>query len=160
MALSASLTQPNRHPFLSGTLVYLTGRTVSFSGSDALAFSLSEGASGGQMLGGAFSDSCSLTLNDAAGDFTLSASPFGAQVTVRLCEGEESAPLCTFTVSKVTKRENDPRLILQGSDALGTAFGGVFEDSLTYPATLLQIARHIASQAGFEIGRASCRERV
>ncbi len=151
MALSASLARPDRHPSLSGTIVYLTGRTVAFSGSDALAFSLSEGASGGQMLGGAFSASCSLTLNDAGGDFTRSASPFGAQVTVRLCEGADSAPLCTFTVSRVVRRDSDPRLTLQGTDALGTAFAGMFQDGLTYPATLLQIARHIASQAGFTL---------
>ena len=151
MSLSASLRAPDRHLSLSGSILCLTGQSLSFSGSQALAFSMSEGTSSGNLLGGAFSAACSLTLDDRDERFTLAASPYGAQVTVRLTDGEESAPLVTFTVTKVTKRENDPRLTLSGSDALAAAFDGVFEDDFTYPLPLLDIARGIAAQAGFSL---------
>lgn len=151
MSLSASLRAPDRHVFLSGSIVCLTGQSLTFSGDQALAFTMSEGASSGSLLGGAFSAACSLTLDDREEAFTLSASLYGAQVTVCLADGEDSAPLAVFTVTKVTKRENDPRLILSGSDALATAFDGAFEDRFTYPLTLLDMARGIAAQAGFTL---------
>ena len=151
MALSAILPLPSRRLSLSGVITYLTGATRAFNGGDALSFSLSEGAAGGGMLGGVFSASCSLTLNDKDGAFTLEHSPYGAQVRVRLCQDEDSAPLAVFTVTKAAKRENDPRLILTGQDALGTAFNGLFEDGLVYPQPLSAIARAIAAQAGFSL---------
>ena len=151
MALTSYLSRPDRHLFLAGTMTFLTGDALPFSGDQVLSFSLSEGSSSGQLLGGAFAATCTLTLNNADGSFTLGHTPSGAQVTVRLCEENESAPLITFTVTKVVKRENDPRLTLSGTDALGTAFEGVFEDSFTYPRTLRQLAQGIAAQAGFSL---------
>ncbi|MBR1585718.1 MAG: hypothetical protein IJ662_09280 [Clostridia bacterium] len=151
MALTSYLSRPDRHLFLAGTMTFLTGDALPFSGDQVLSFSLSEGSSSGQLLGGAFAATCTLTLNNADGSFTLGHTPYGAQVTVRLCEENESAPLITFTVTKVVKRENDPRLTLSGTDALGTAFEGVFEDSFTYPRTLRQLAQGIAAQAGFSL---------
>jgi len=155
MALSAILPLPSRQLRLSGAISYLTGLTRAFDGGDAMAFTLSEGAAGGSMLGGVFSASCSLTLNDRDGAFTADASPYGAQVTVRLCQEEDRETLAVFTVAKVSRRENDPRLILTGQDALGTAFSGVFEDELTYPQPLSAIARAIAAQAGFSFSDTS-----
>lgn len=149
--LSSLLTAPDRHCFLSGTITCLTGEAVSFSGAQAMGFSMSEGASGGKLLGGAFSAACSLTLNDADRLFTAHRSFHGAQVAVRLCADTFSAPLCVFTVQKTARREGDPRLTLSGTDALGTAFEGVLEDTFTYPLTLGQLARHIAALAGFSL---------
>lgn len=151
MALNDLLASPSRHLFLSGSLTCLTGRVLSFSGDQAIAFSLSEGPSDGNLLGGAFSASCSLTLSDADGAFSGGVSLFGAQAEVRLCAGEESAPLCVFTVGKVTRREGDPRLVLTGTDALATAFEGPLTDDFSYPLTLGSLARSIAAQAGFSL---------
>ena len=86
MTLSQLLAAPDRHPFLSGAVTDLTGDSVSFSGADALSFSLSEGGSG-FLLGGAFSAACSLTLYDRDGGFTAHRSLYGAQVAVYLNEG-------------------------------------------------------------------------
>ncbi len=147
MAFSDLLAASQRQPYLNGTVTCLTGAVVPFSGSQAVGFSLSEG--GGSLLGGAFSASCQLTLaNDALPD---GVSPYGAQVRVNLALGDESAPLAVFTVTRVIRRENDPRLILQGFDALGTAFEGEFQDSFSYPRTLGQLAQGIAAQAGFSL---------
>ena len=150
MTLSQLLAAPDRHPFLSGAVTDLTGDSVSFSGADALSFSLSEGGSG-FLLGGAFSAACSLTLYDRDGGFTAHRSLYGAQVAVYLNEGEQRAPLCVFTVSKITRRENDRALTLSGSDALGTAFQAPFQDDFSYPLTLAQLAQGIAAQAGFSL---------
>ncbi|MBQ9263744.1 MAG: hypothetical protein IJ189_05975 [Clostridia bacterium] len=151
MALTDRLSAPDRHPYLSGEITYLTGKILHFSGDQALSFSLSEGSSNGNLLGGAFSAACTLTLNNADAAFTNANTPYGAQVKVRLCEGEDSAEMITFTVTKVVKRENDPRLTLSGCDAIGTAFDGAWADSLAYPCSLLDIAQAIAAQAGFSI---------
>ena len=151
MALTDLLASPSRHLFLSGVLTCLTGLTLPFSGDQVLSFSLSEGPSDGNLLGGAFSASCSLPLSDADGAFSGGASLFGAQAEVRLCAGEESAPLCVFTVGKVSRREGDPRLVLTGTDALATAFESLFSDGFSYPLTLEQLARGIAAQAGFSL---------
>lgn len=151
MALASFLALPSRQLHLSGTIQYLNGSTRAFGGAQALAFSMSEGAAGGGLLGGVFSASCTLALHNADEYFTLSASPYGAQATVLLNGGNESAPLAVFTVTRVSKRENDPRLILTGQDALGTAFHGAFTDGFTYPLSLVAIAQGIAAQAGFSL---------
>ena len=155
MALSDVLSAPSRQVYLSGFLTYLTGRTEVFSGQDVIAFSMSEGASSGTLLGGAFSSSCALTLNNASGRFTFAQSPYGAQLQLYLNADAFVTPLIVATVTKVSRRPRDPRLILKASDALGTAFNGLWRDTLTYPATLLTIARSIASRAGFDLEDAS-----
>ena len=151
MAISQLLSAPARQPFLSGTLTYLTGQILPFSGDDAIQCTVSEGPSNGLLLGGAFSASCQLILNNREGVFTADRSPYGAQVRLYLNAGEERAPLIVFTVTKVIQRDCDPRLTLQGTDALGTAFEGAFQDTFSYPRTLLQLAQGIASQAGFTV---------
>lgn len=149
--LAALLSAPDRHPELAGQATLLTGEIVSFAGDQAISFTLSEGVSDGQLLGGALSAACTLTLYDPAGAWTRTRTPYGAQVCLSLVLGEESAPLAVFTVTKVSRAEGDGRLILSGSDALGTAFEGEFEDGFVYPLTLGQLAGQIASQAGFSL---------
>ena len=149
MSLSSLLAAPARRIGLCGQITYLTGESVPFSGGDALSFSLSEG--GGFLLGGAFSAACALTLNDADGVFTARRAPYGAQVQVDLTAGEERAPLCAFTVSRVSRRENAAALTLSGCDAMGTAFEAAFTDDFAYPLPLGQLARRIAAQAGFPL---------
>ncbi len=151
MTFSQLMASPSRHPFLSGTIAYLTGETVAFSGADAIAFSMSEGSAGGALLGGAFSASCSLTLCNRENAFSGVRTPYGAQVKVYLNEQDQRQPLCVFTVSKVVRQETDSALILSGADALGTAFEAPLEDDFSYPRTLYQLAAAIASQAGFTL---------
>ena len=151
MTLSQLLSAPDRHPFLSGAITYLTGETAAFSGEDALSFTLSEGGAGGSLLGGAFSAACSLTLRDLDGAFTAHRTPYGALVKVYLNAGDQRAPLCVFTVTKVTRRENAAALTLSGCDALGTAFEAEFSDDFSYPLTLAQLSARIAAQAGFPL---------
>ena len=103
ISLSDLLNAPARQPSLSGEIVCLTGETLFFSGDRALGFQMSEGAGNGQLLGGAFSASCSLTLHNADGYFTHARSLFGAQIRVHLCLGDFVSPLCVFFVSKVVK---------------------------------------------------------
>ena len=154
MTLSQLLAAPHRQPALAGTVTYLTGASLSFGPDQAMAFSLSEGAQSGALLGGAFSASCSLTLNNQDAAFTSGRSPYGAQVKVFLEIGGMRAPLAVFTVSKVVRRENDPRLILSGSDAMGTAFEAEFQDDFSYPLTLSQLAVRVTAQAGFTLSDA------
>ena len=151
MTLSQLLAAPDRQPTLSGTVTYPTGTSLSFGPDQAMAFFLSEGAQSGTLLGGAFSAACSLTLNDQDAFFTAGRSPYGAHVRVYLDIGGMCAPLAVFTVSKVARRENDPRLTLSGSDAMGTAFEALFQDDFSYPLTLSQLAAHVAAQAGFTL---------
>ena len=148
---SSLLRSPARRTFLSGSITYLTGETLSFGGGQVLSFSQSEGAQGGQLLGGAFSAACSLILRNQDSFFTNARAPYGAQVRLRLCAEDQSVPLACFTVSRVSRREGDPRLILSGSDALGTAFEAPFEDAFSYPLSLGDLARGIASLAGFTL---------
>lgn len=151
MAIAQLLSAPARRPFLTGTITYLTGHILSFTGNDAIQCTISEGASNGLLLGGAFASTCQLILNNRDEMFTADRTPYGAQVHLCLGAGEEQSPLIVFTVTKVIQRENDPRLTLQGTDALGTAFEGAFQDSFTYPRTLLQLAQGMAAQAGFTV---------
>ena len=151
MTFSQLLASPSRHPFLSGTVTYLTGETIPFTGADAIAFSMSEGSAGGALLGGAFSAACSLTLCNRENAFSGVRIPYGAQVKVYLNEQDQRQPLCVFTVSKVVRVERDSALILSGADALSTAFEAPLEDDFSYPRTLGQLASAIASRAGFTV---------
>lgn len=150
-AFENSLRAPRRHTWLCGSVTYLTGDVANFTGEQAVAFSMSEGAGNGLLLGGAFSAACSLTLLNDDGAFTDARTPYGAQVKVFLATEEGSAPLCVFTVCRVIRRENDARLVLSGSDALGTAFNAVFEDDFSYPMTLGALAQGVAAMAGFSL---------
>ena len=150
-AFENSLRAPRRHTWLCGSVTYLTGDVANFTGEQAVAFSMSEGAGNGLLLGGAFSAACSLTLLNDDGAFTDARTPYGAQVKVFLATEEGSAPLCVFTVCRVVRRENDARLVLSGSDALGTAFNAAFEDDFSYPMTLGALAQGVAAMAGFSL---------
>lgn len=148
--MSASVfTAPGRHLSLAGEITDLTGASLPFGPERVLSFSLSEGSADGRLLGGAFSAACSLTLDDGDGAFTDLHELWSASVRISLCAGESAYPLCVFTAARV--RRQGGRLTLSGSDALGTAFEGVFEDDLTYPRTLGSIAAAIAAQAGFPL---------
>lgn len=149
--LSNLLAAPHRQPVLTGQATLLTGEVLSFTGEQALSFTLSEGVSDGQLLGGALSASCTLALYDPNGEWTTSRTPYGAQVRLFLGLGEESASLAVFTVTKVSRAEGSGRLVLSGNDALGTAFEGEFIDDFAYPLTLGQLACKIAGQAGFSL---------
>lgn len=147
----ASCLTPSRLTHLSGQITYLTGAELSFSGDQAISFTLSEGAADGRLLGGAFSASCALTLDNHDAAFTHHRSLWGAYIRVYLHVGEDRMPLAAFTVSKAAQQENDSRLTLSGSDALGGAFEGAFEDDLAYPQTLGSLAQAIAARAGFSL---------
>ncbi len=150
-SLSALLSAPARQPSLSGEITCLTGETLLFSGDRAMAFQMNEGVSSGQLLGGAFSAACTLTLHNADGYFTHARSLFGAKVRVNLCLEEYAAPLCVFFVSRVSAQEGDLRLLLSGSDALGTAFESTFTDEFVYPLTLGALAAQLAALSGFSL---------
>ena len=145
----SALTSPGRHLSLAGEITDLTGAVLSFGPERVFAFSLSEGSADGRLLGGAFSAVCSVTLDDRDGAFTALHDLWSASVRVSLCAGEDSWLLCVFTAARVRRREGT--LTLSGSDALGTAFEGVFEDDLSYPRTLGSLAAAIASRAGFTL---------
>lgn len=151
MTLANLLSAPARQPTLSGEIVYLTGETLFFSEDRAISFQMSEGVSNGQLLGGAFSASCSLTLHNADGYFTDARSLSGAQIRVNLCLGDFVFPLCVFFVSKAASQEGDLRLILTGHDALGVAFESAFSDEFVYPLTLGELASQLASLSGFAL---------
>lgn len=151
MPPSAYLARSDRRLSLSGTVTYLTGASVAFTGAQAMDFSLSEGVGNGFLLGGAFSASCSLTLSDQDKRFTGGRTPYGAQVRVYLDAGEDRLPLAVFTVTKAVKREREPFLTLSGCDALGTAFEAAFQDAFDYPMTLSALAGRLAALVGFTL---------
>ncbi|MCR4887293.1 MAG: hypothetical protein K5919_10305 [Clostridiales bacterium] len=146
---ASALTSPGRHLSLAGEITDLTGAVLAFGPERVFAFSLSEGSADGRLLGGPFSAVCSVTLDDRDGAFTALHDLWSASVRVSLCAGEETWPLCVFTAARVRRQEG--RLTLSGSDALGTAFDGVFEDDLSYPRTLGSLAAAVASRAGFTL---------
>lgn len=149
--MSTSFSDAARHYALVGSLTYLTGQTVTFSGQHALDFSRSEGVSDGFLLGGALSASYTLNLYDGDGRFTLSHAPYGASVSVYLKDEEdESYPLGQFIVSYANRAELTGVLTLSGSDAMATAFEGLWEDPLAYPVTLGALASAMASQVGMD----------
>ena len=147
----ASLTRPDRRLSLSGVVTYTTGASVPFSGAEAVGFSLSEGVGGGFLLGGAFSATCTLTLSNRDGRFTLGRAPYGALVRVYLDAESDRMPLAVFTVSRIVRREKEPFLTLSGSDAMGTAFEAAFQDDFPYPLTLNELVSRLAGLVGFTV---------
>ena len=147
---AAHLAASSRNFFLSGEMELLTGARLSFTGGQALSFMMSEGGNDGQLLGGAFSASCSLSLYDEEGYFT----PYslkGARVQVNLCAGEHQSPLAVFYVTKAVYRPESRQITLAGSDALGVAFETAFADDFPYPLTLGEMAARTAAMAGYQL---------
>lgn len=147
---SALLSSPSRHLSLAGEMELLTGACLSFSGEQALSFSMSEGANDGMLLGGAFSASCTLVLHDGRDAFT-GLSFQGARVQVYLCAGEHRAPLSCFFVTAVSRQPERKQWQLKGCDALGLAFDAPFTDDFSYPLSLGEMAARIASRAGYTL---------
>lgn len=149
-AFADHLSAPGRRLSLAGEISLSTGACLSFDGSQALSFSLSEGSNTGNLLGGAFSAVCALTLYDRE-DIFRPYSLIGARVQLYLCAGDERAPLACFFVTRVSRQEGSKQLHLSGSDALGVAFETAFEDDFLYPVTLGEMAAQMAARVGYAL---------
>lgn len=140
--------QRERAIALSGSIHCLTGTSLSFTGEDVLSFSGQMGVGDGLLPGAVVAQQCTLMLHDREGKFTVGASLFGARVHVEIQAGEEKTPLAVFYVSGVAQRDASTCLTLSGTDALGCAFEAAWQDTLSYPCTLGQVARQVAAEAG------------
>lgn len=150
---------PSRTLSVRATMTLLTGHIFSLTGDDILSYSLSEGATGGDMLlGSALSAHGTLTLlspdgawkkgGEKLGNRTLT----GAEACIEIGFEENGAftytPAGSFIVSRIEAAEGEDTVTLSGYDRLLHLFSPVFTDSLTYPSPLQSILDAIAQQAG------------
>ncbi len=140
-----------RYASLSGSVSCLNGTVLPFDSEDVVSFSGVNGVRNGMLPGAVVSQNCTLLLYDRDRRYTLGRSLFGAQVTVRMEMDGETYPLAVFFVHNVSQNDGSSFLTLTGSDALGCAFDGLWQDQLSYPASLGTIAQAALSVAGFSL---------
>ncbi|MBQ6950155.1 MAG: hypothetical protein IJN44_01495, partial [Clostridia bacterium] len=141
----------NRAVSLSGSITYLTGTSLPFTGEDVLSFYGQAGVRNGLLPGAVLACQCSLLLYNGQEKFTAGLSPYGAKVQVLASAGEETHPLAVFYVSGVSMRDGSAYLTLTGADALGSGLEHAWQDSLSYPCTLGQIAAQVVQQGGLSL---------
>lgn len=145
-----------------GIFTLPSGKSMELNPEDILSFSISEGVQDGVLLGACPSGTLRLSLADPRGDFLYLGEKRGAamaagarvQLFLRIVDFEKAwteTPLGLFYVTDMTGRENDVACTLQGTDALGYLFDHAFMHTLSYPATLLQLAQTIARQADMTV---------
>lgn len=159
---SAAMTAPARTLSIRATLTLATGYVFSLRGDDIFSYTLTEGASGGNMLlGSALSAHGTLTLLSPDGAWKSGGARLGnrtllgatADIEIGVLSGQDVlyAPAGSFIVSRVEAAEGEDAVTLSGYDALLHCFSFTFIDQLTYPCTLQSILDHIAAQAGCTI---------
>lgn len=162
MSISTLLRRSTRRLSLRGEMTLPSGKLIPLTGDDILSFTLSEGVGDGVLLGSCPSASLRLTLADPGGDFLFlgekrgAASVPGSSIRLFLQVMDDDgrvleSPLGLFYVTDLKSTENAVACTVQAVDALGAFFDAPFTDVLTYPCTLLQVAQHIAMQAGVTV---------
>lgn len=156
---ATAISSPARTLSIRATLTLLTGYAFALTDSDILSYSLTEGATGGDMLlGSALSAHGTLSLlsPDGAwktggaklGNRTLLGASAEIEIGVMTDSGFVYESAGSFIVSNVEAPEGESTVTLSGYDALLHRFAPVFADTLTYPCTLKSILNAVSSQAG------------
>lgn len=155
---STAIHAPARTLSIRATLTLLTGHAFALTSSDILSYTLTEGATGGNMLlGSALSAHGTLTLLSPDGAWKTGGSRLGSrtlmgasaeiEIGVLTSSGFVYKSAGSFIVSTIEAPEGEDVVTLSGYDALLHRFSPAFIDRLTYPCTLQSILAAIASQA-------------
>ena len=155
---TTAIAAPARTLSIRATLTLLTGYAFALTDSDILSYTLSEGATGGDiLLGSALSAHGTLSLlsPDGAwkeggaklGSRTLMGASAEIEIGVMTSSGFVYESAGSFIVTGIEAPEGADVVTLSGYDALLHRFSPAFSDDLTYPCTLNSILHHIAAQA-------------
>lgn len=135
---------------LSGVIRYAAGGEVSFFGREVLSCFVNAGVQDGLLMGAVVSRRCTLVLHNEKEKFTLGFALPGARVQLFLHQGDVIRPLCVFFVDRVTRQDASTFLTLSGTDVPGFGLEDAWEDDLTYPLTLQQLADALLARAGLD----------
>lgn len=156
---STAIAAPARTLSIRATLTLLTGYAYALTSSDILSYTLTEGATGGDMLlGSALSAHGTLSLLSPDGAWKTGGAKLGSrtlmgasaeiEIGVMTDAGFVYESAGSFIVSKIEAPEGESIVTLSGYDALLHRFSPDFSDTLTYPCTLQSILSAIAAQTG------------
>ncbi len=141
----------DRSVAVSGRILFPTGTVRSFTGEEVLSFSGQTGVRDGMLLGSVLARQYSVLLHDRNAMFTAGLSLYGARVEACMDTGNGTVPLAVFFVTGVSRQDGSAFLTLTGTDALGSLMDGIWQDDLSYPCTLRQIADRALGQAGLSL---------
>lgn len=149
MTYQEGMRAPARTLWVEGTLTFDTSRQVVLTAADVISLNLDEGVDDGLLVGAVLSAKHTLRLAGAddawlPGGAKLAQDTLrGATVQLRVGTSGQTQPLCTFVVNQVEAEYGAACVTLSGYDSLYEETAGTFDDSLTYPATLLEVVNHI-----------------
>ena len=152
-----ALAAPARRLLVRGALTLPTGREVQLTGADVLSLSIDEGVDDGLLAGAVLSARHVLKLRSESGAWLPGGEKLqsdalkGATVQLELGAEGEFRPLCAFVVSEAEGEARSAGVTISGYDSMAEETAGAFADALTYPATLLQVVRHIVGKTRYPL---------
>ena len=132
-----------------------TGAEIALTGTDVLGFTVEEGADSPLLPGAVLCAQLTMDLADGDGQWRWGGSlrgerPLvGSTARVFLLDGDERLPCGVFVITAVSAREHGGCVRVTGCDSIAGELGAVFEDGLTYPATLGQVWGALAAQTRY-----------
>ncbi|NLD59229.1 MAG: hypothetical protein GX647_06210 [Clostridiales bacterium] len=152
-----ALNAPARRLMVRGALTLPTGRAVPLSGADVLELTIDEGVDDGMLLGAVLSARHLMKLKSEGGAWLPGGEKLqsdelnGATVQLELGAEGEFRPLCAFVVAEAEGEARSASVTVSGYDSMAEETAGAFADNLAYPATLLQIVRHIVGKTRYPL---------
>lgn len=134
---------------LSGTITYFTGTELPVQAAHVLSYTGTNGVRDGMLPGAVLSQRCTLILQNENRRYTQGLSLQGARVQLFLHQGEDTKPLSVFYVDGISQMDGSVFLTLQGTDGMDKAFETLWQDDLSYPATIHELANHVMEKAGY-----------
>ena len=132
-----------------------TGAEIALTGADVLGFAVEEGADSPLLPGAVLCAQLTMDLADGDGRWHWGGSlrgerpMVGSTARVFLSDGGERLPCGVFVITAVSAREHGGCVRVTGCDSIAAELGAVFEDELTYPATLGQVWDALAAQTRY-----------
>ena len=144
---------------ISGRIVFASGAEIALTGEHIAEMTIDEGAEGVLMPSDVLSAACRADLVNDAGQWLPGGSCLGYQeligatfmpeITASDGENEYTRPLGVFQVESAVFVEKGARMRITAADSIAFELGGVFADTLSYPASLEEIWRHAVSQSRY-----------
>lgn len=142
---------------LRGSILLTDGSTYELTADNVVRYVIDEASTAGESitLGDTRAADFDLEIEDAAHALTA-ALLIGARVTVEIGLDGAFDPLGVWYADSAQISRQSATVTIRGSDALAAKMDGLFVDG-TYPATLGEVARRAAEQAGIALAAADFR---
>ena len=144
---------------ISGKIIFGSGKEIILSGDHISEIAIDEGADGALMPGDVLSAVCRAELVNDQGQWLEGGSCLGLQqligatfmpeLSVLDGENEYSRPLGVFQIESAVHAEKEAKLRVTAQDSISHELGGLFSDTLSYPASMEQLWRHAVAQTRY-----------